>query len=226
MVGKIERADGDLSLSTIAAVFEALGVEATLDLRIPFLADRRRQREPAHARCVAYVQRRYERTGWLTSREVEIAHGRSHGWIDLLAFDPHSGALTVNEIKTEIEDLGRVERTLGWYERAAWEVARGLGWRPRFVVGCLLLLDTERNHERIGGNREALATGFPIRATALAAWLRDSGRPWRAPARALALIDPLRRRQDWLRATVSDGRRTPAPYEDYAEFMRRMRTGR
>jgi hypothetical protein len=223
MVGKVERAEGDVSLATAAALFEALGIEASLDLRAPFIADRRRQLEPAHSRCVAFAQRHLERAGWLTAREVEIAHGRSHGWIDLLGFDPRSAALIVNEIKTEIEDLGRIERTLGWYERAAWGVARRLGWRPRYVVGCLILLDTERNHERMRENREAFATGFPVRATALSTWLRDSGRPWRPPARAIALIDPLSRRQDWLRASTVDGRRTPAPYEDYAGFMRRLR---
>jgi len=226
MVGKTERAEGDVSLATAAALFEALGVDARLDLRAPFLADRRRQIEPAHARSVAFVQRRYERGGWLTGREVEIAHGRSHGWIDLLAFDPRSSALAVNEFKTEIEDLGRIERTLGWYERAAWQVARSLGWRPRYVVGCLLLLDTERNHDRIRENRAALATGFPVRANGLTTWLRDSSRPWRPPARALALIDPLSRRQDWLRASPIDGRRTAAPYEDYADFMRHLRRRR
>jgi hypothetical protein len=215
--------EGALSLATTAALFDALGIQASLDLRAPLLADRQRQLEPARARCVAYAQRRYERAGCLTAREVDISYGRSHGWIDLLAFDPRSGALAVNEIKTEIEDEGRIERTMGWYERAAWEVARNLGWRPRLVVGCLLLLDSERNHERIRGNREALATGFPVRAFALTSWLGGPRRPWPAPARALALVDPLSRREAWLRATTRDGRRTPAPFEDYADFMRRLR---
>ncbi|MGH2407474.1 MAG: hypothetical protein ACRDF7_05250 [Candidatus Limnocylindrales bacterium] len=226
MVGKTERAEGDLSLASAAALLEALGIEASLDLRPPFLADRRRQLEPAHARCVAFAQRAYERAGWLTAREVEISHGRSYGWIDLLAFDPRSTVLVVNEMKTEIEDLGRIERTLAWYERAAWDVARGLAWRLRVVVGCLLILDTQRNHDRLRANREALANGFPIRAPALSRWLGDPQSPWPAPARALALIDPLRRRSEWLRAAPIDGRRTPAPYADYADFMRRVRGGR
>lgn len=222
VVGKAERAEGDLTIGTTAALLEALGIEAAWDLRAPFLADRRRQLEPAHARCVAYAQRRLERSGWETRREAEIAHGRSHGWIDLLAFESRSGALVVNEMKTEIEDLGRIERTIGWYERAAWQVARDQGWRPRFVVACLLLLDTERNHERIRANREALAVGFPVRASALATWLCEPILPWRPPARALALIDPLSRRAGWLRASPSDGRRTRAAYEDYADFMRHI----
>ncbi|MFI5255452.1 MAG: helix-turn-helix transcriptional regulator [Candidatus Limnocylindrales bacterium] len=222
MVGKTERAEGDISLATAAALIDALGIRASLDLQAPFLADRRRQVEPAHARCVAYVQRRFERAGWQTAREVEIAHGRSHGWIDLLAFEPRTAALVVNEMKTEIEDLGRIERTLGWYEREAWEVARARGWRPRFIVGCLLILDTERNLDRIRANRPVLATGFPVRAPGLAAWLPEP-RPLASPARALALIDPLSRRADWLRASPVDRRRTAAPYEDYADFMRRLR---
>jgi transcriptional regulator with XRE-family HTH domain len=226
MVGKVERAEGDLSLETTAAVLEALGVDVSLDLRAPFLADRRRQLEPAHARCVAFIQRNFERAGWLTAREVEIAHGRSHGWIDLLAFEPRTHALVVNELKTEIEDLGRIERTLAWYERAGWASAHDRGWRPRFVVGCLLVLDTERNHERLQANREALATGFPVRAPALSRWIADSQRPLPASARALALVDPLRRRTEWLRAAPIDGRRTPAPYADYADFMRQLRGGR
>lgn len=225
-VTKVEGAKGDTSVAAVAALVDALGIDAELSLRAPFLADRRRQREPAHARCVAYAQRQYERDGWQTAREVEIAHARSHGWIDLLAYRPETSALAVNEVKTEIEDLGRIERTMGWYEREAWELARGLGWRPRFVVGCLLVLDTDRNHERIRDNRLALAGGFPVRAPQLLEWLREPLRPWPRPARALALIDPLRRRDRWLTATPLDGRRTPAAYVGYADFIRRSRSGR
>jgi hypothetical protein len=225
MVGKIERAEGDTTLSTASALMDALGIRTTLDLEAPFLADRRRQREPAHARCVAYAQRRYEREGWQTAREVEIGHARSHGWIDLLAYRPATGALAVNEVKTEIEDEGgSSERWAGTSARPG--SSRGLGWRPRFEVGCLLVLDTDRNHERIRDNRLALAGGFPVRAPQLLEWLREPLRPWPHPARALALIDPLRRRDRWLTATPLDGRRTPAAYVDYADFMRRSRSGR
>lgn len=222
-VTKVEGAKGDVSIAAVSRLVDALGIDAELSLRAPFLADRRRQREPAHARCVAYAQRQYERAGWRTAREVEIAHARSHGWIDLLAFRQETGALAVNEVKTEIEDLGRIERMMAWYEREAWELARELGWRPRFVVGCLLVLDTDRNHERIRENRVALASGFRVRAPELRAWLREPHRPWPRPARALALIDPLARRHDWLRATPLDGRRTIPAYADYADFMRRVR---
>jgi hypothetical protein len=40
--------------------------------------------------------------------------------------------------------------------------------------------------------------------------------------RGLALIDPTSRRRDWLLPSRSDGRRTRAPYMDYADAARRL----
>ena len=44
----------------------------------------------------------------------------------------------------------------------------------------------------------------------------------------LAMIDPSSRRREWLIRTTVDGRRSAAPYVDYADFMRRReeRAGR
>ncbi len=47
-----------------------------------------------------------------------------------MAFDPRTRTLAVIEIKTQLDDLGQIERTLAWYEREAWAAARRLGWRP------------------------------------------------------------------------------------------------
>ena len=80
-----------------------------------------RQRDAVHAPCSGYANRRFRAGGWETGREVEIVHGRSHGWIDLLAFDPRTGLLLIVEIKTRLDDLGLVERQLAWYERSAFE---------------------------------------------------------------------------------------------------------
>ena len=66
--------------------------------------------DPVHARCSAYVDRRLGASGWATAREVEIVHGRTHGWIDLLAFDRRTGMMVVIEIKTRLEDIGALER--------------------------------------------------------------------------------------------------------------------
>jgi hypothetical protein len=132
--------------------------------------------------------------------------------------------LLVIELKTEIRDLGAIERTLGWYEREAWAAARRLGWRPNQVLGCLLLLATEMNENRIADNQAGFSGGFPIRASELRRVMADNTPALRG--RAMALIDPRSRRHDWLRPSRLDGRPTPAPYVDYADFVRATRVGR
>ena len=209
----------DASLETIDRLLAAMGATLVLDVRAPFLANPR-QRDVVHARCSAHVARRLESAGWRVAREVEVGGDRSRGWIDLLAWHPGTGLLLVIEVKTEIHDMGAVERTLGWYEREAWAAARRLGWRPRAVLGCLLLLSTEVVERRIRDNRDVLDRAFQLRAREVAAIVSDGVRRGAARSRGLALIDPRSRRSLWLRPSRLDGRRAPAPYRDYADFVR------
>lgn len=222
MVGRVERASLSPSFEVAGRLFGTLGIEADLVVRVPFLMDRQRQRDPAHARCAAYVQRRLEKAGWMIRREVEVVHGRSHGWIDLLAFQPVSGTLLVIEIKTQLDDLGQVERSLAWYEREAAAAARRLGWRQRRVSSWLLLLATSAADSRVVENRDALSAAFPGRAPGMIGSLRGSD-PGAVEGRAFAMIDPRSRRRTWLIRSRVDGRRTPAPYLHYADFMASLR---
>jgi transcriptional regulator with XRE-family HTH domain len=211
----------NVTFATTARLLEAMGAKLIIDASPPFLGDRERQRDSAHARCTAHVARRLEGAGWQVRTEVEVGGGRSRGWIDLLAYHPRTRLLLVIEIKTEIRDLGAIERSLGWYERESWAAARRLGWRPQALVGCLLLLATEANDERIRDNRAALSRGFPIRATEISSVVAGN-KAAVAGRRAVALIDPSSRRRDWLRPARIDGRRSVAPYVDYIDFVRRM----
>ncbi len=153
--------------------------------------------------------------------EVEIGGDRSRGWIDLLAFDPRTGTVLVIEVKTEISDVGAIERSLGWYEREAWAAARRIGWRPRTVIGCLLVLATDVSDTRIQVNRAVFDRDFSLRWRDLVAI--TSGTTPENGRRALAMVDPRSRRRDWTRPTRIDGRRSPAPYADYIAFMARLR---
>ena len=191
----------------------------------PYLADRRRQRDPAHVRMSAHVVHKFRRAGWLVATEVEVGGDRSRGWIDVLAWHPPSGTLLVIELKTEIRDLGGIQRSLGWYEREAWAAARRLGWRPRAVLGCLLLLATTANDARARENREAFRSEFPVRANALMAVVASGTAP-PSRGRAVAMIDPRSRGANWIRPLGIDGRRSPARYDDYAAFMRARRAVR
>jgi Predicted transcriptional regulator with C-terminal CBS domains len=221
MISRIESGKlADVALAMATRLLEAMGARLRIDVDAPFLGDRQRQLDPAHARMSGHIARRLERSDWQVATEVEVGGDRSRGWIDLLAFHPATGLLLVIEVKTEIHDLGQIDRALGWYEREAWAAARRLGWRPVAMTGCLLLLMTRENDGAVGFNREGLRRLFPVRAAGLRG-IVDGDEP--APprgTRALAMVDPRSKRRAWLRSTRDEGRRTPAPYADYADFMR------
>jgi hypothetical protein len=127
------------------------------------------------------------------------------------------------EVKTELLDLGAIERTMGWYEREAVAAARRLGWRPLRSASALLVLDSEANDRAIRAARDVLARAFAGRATALRRVV--SGEDAVDGARFLSSIDPRSRRSVWLRTTTTDGRRTAAPYADYADALRHLSHG-
>lgn len=219
MISRLEAGKlADLSLPISARLFEAMGARIRVEVDAPFLDERQLQHDPAHARMSGHVDRRLQRDGWQVVSEVEVGGDRSRGWIDLLAVHPVTRLMLVIELKTELHDLGQIDRTLGWYEREAWAAARRLGWRPAAMIGCLILLMTRQNDLAVGFNRDGLRRQFPVRAAHFREILGGDQPPQRG--RALAMIDPRSKRQAWLRPTSDEGRRSPAPYVDYADFMR------
>jgi transcriptional regulator with XRE-family HTH domain len=219
MVSAVEHARlGDLTFSRAERLLAVMGARLVISVDAPFLGDRQRQRDPAHARCSTHVASRLRRAGWEVATEVEIGGDRSRGWIDVLAWHPETKFLLVIEIKTEIHDLGGIERSLGWYEREAILAAERFRWRVRHTLGCLLLLATDANDLRVGANREPFSVGFPVRARNLS--VQVTGSETRVAGRAVAMVDPLSKRAAWLRPLRVDGRRSKAPYVDYADFMR------
>ncbi len=223
-----------MSLRTVGAVCDALEIQAAWLFRPPFVAGaatsrptapiRRpgRQQDAGHARCNAYVRRRLERLGWEVALEVEIVLGRTHGWIDTLAFHAPSATVLVGEIKTELHDIGDVQRTVAWYQREARRAAERLGWRSRRIETCVFVLCTDESDARISANREILAQAFPVRSRRMRRWLEDPSSPT-GGAGALVTIDPLGRGRWWILGTRIDGRRRAAPYTDYRDFAARLR---
>jgi transcriptional regulator with XRE-family HTH domain len=209
----------DVSFDSVDRLLVAMGATMLVDVKAPFLSNPR-QRDAVHARWSSFVARRLERAGRQVATEVEVGDDRSRGWIDVLACHPGTGLILVIEIKTEMRDLGAIERSLGWYEREAWAAGRRMGWRPQRMLGCLIALATESVDQRVRDNREPLAHGFPIRAKDLGQII-VTGQPLARGLRGLALIDPRSRRNAWLRPARVDGRRSPAPYVDYADFVRK-----
>lgn len=213
-IAAIERGRANPSLDVIVRLAAALGLELDLTLRSPVIVGDRRQRDAVHARCSGYVDRRLRGAGWETAREVAIVDGRWRGWIDLLAFDRRTGTLIIIEIKTVIDDLGALERQVGWYERMARRVALDRGWRPRRVVTWLLVLSSEQNQQAMTQNGDVFGRAFPVRSPSMEALVGDPSAGWPG-GRGIALIDPARRRQAWLVRPRIDGGRSPSPYLDY-----------
>ncbi len=222
MVAAVQAGNANPSLNVVVDLLNGVGVEVEIVVRRTGVVIAARQRDAAHAICSSYVQRRLQAAGWQVRREVRIDSGRYHGWIDLLAFHEPSGTLLVIEMKTRIDDLGAIERSLDWYVREAMAAARGVGWRPTRVVPWLLALATEEVEGQLRTNRTAIDSAFPVRAPAMNLLVGQPGVVI-TPGRGTALIDPRSRRSTWLIRTRLDDRRSDAPYRDYADFMARSR---
>ncbi|MFL5869454.1 MAG: multiprotein-bridging factor 1 family protein [Solirubrobacterales bacterium] len=215
-ISRFERGRLDaLTIDQLDRLAVALGGAATVGLQIPFLARRARQRDRVHARCVAFVAAHLARHGWEVATEVAIQGRSGPGWIDILAFHRPSATLLVIEVKTEIHDLGEIQRTLDWYESNARPAARAKGWPVTRVCGALLVLATRAADERARENRDLIRLGFPGDVDDLIGFVADpSSTPhWQ---RVIASIDPLARSRRWLRPLAVDRRRRPSPHADYA----------
>jgi transcriptional regulator with XRE-family HTH domain len=219
-VARVELGTANPTLDAVERISHVLGIEAELVFRTPTIIGSTMQRDVVHAHCAAYVERRLRNAGWLTAREVEVVQARSHGWIDVLAFNPGDETLLVIEIKTQLDDLGIVERQLGWYGRSAGDVARRIGWTPRRIAIWLVVLASDEVDAVIANNVDVLRERFPLRARTMLAWLSD-GRPstmgW-----GLGMVDPTSKRRDWLIRSRVDGRRSPARFANYAAAARRL----
>jgi transcriptional regulator with XRE-family HTH domain len=219
MISEIERAlVPDLPVATTVRILSALDVRIDLRLIAP-TAGASPVRDRAHARCVAYVARRLEHSGWAVATEVAAGDARWRGFIDVLAFHPSDRVMLVNEVKVDFDDVGGVDRQLGAYESHAWGAAHELGWRPRAMIGALLLLATDANDRRLAEHRSYMDRRFRLRASALADFIADPSRPPDRGERGVAMIDPRTRRVRWIRPTWLDGRRNAARYADRAAFL-------
>ena len=214
--GRIEHVD----LEQLARLLDELGIRLRLDRDTLGLANRRDQRDIIHARLAGYVGRRLGRAGWTVRHEVEVGEGRGRGWIDLLAYREGDRSLLCVEIKGDLDDLGRVQRTLGWYQREAWTAARAIGWRPARVTSAVVALRSAANDRTCQANSELIRQVFTGSASALQAWLDSATAP--LPAPVIAFADPRSRSRSWLLGSNPPGRRRPPAFRDAAEARARV----
>lgn len=225
-VSRVERGLGaNVDLDLVGRIVDVLGLRVHITAERPVLLGQTRQRDLGHSAGVGYVARHLGEDRFVVATEVEVGEGRYRGWIDLLAWDRASGSVLVVEFKTELHDIGAVDRQLRLYEREAWAAARRLGWEPRRVASVLVLLHTSWNAAAVRDNRDVLAAAFPATAADVLEWIRA---PATMPARGrgLAAVDPRARRRGWLLSAGLDGRRRPPRYSGYADFIGQHRPKR
>jgi transcriptional regulator with XRE-family HTH domain len=220
-VSKVERAKIlTLTIGDADALCRAMGATLVFGCEAPVFTGKDRQRDAAHAMCVAFVAGRLQRSGWEVEREVQIGHPRRPGWIDLLAFHPITRTLLIIEIKTWFNDMGGLERQLAWYGEHALAAARRRGWMPLHAATAALFLATEVNDQALRANARGIKQRFPVRWRRLAA-LTSGGPTESIEGWGIAMIDPRSRTATWCRPTVLDGRRSAARYRDSSDFLLR-----
>jgi transcriptional regulator with XRE-family HTH domain len=212
---------GVVDLETIGRLLVALGLRPSIELDLRHLGDRRRQADAVHAVVNGFGARMLERWSWLTASEVRLGDGVPIGWVDLMAFRPADRALVVDETKTEIHDVGGMQRSIALYQREAWAAAAAMGWTPSRVEVLVLALDSAAVARQLAASRDLVTRAFPGDVERLSAWLQHPDAPppngW-----TLATCDPAARSPDWLRPTTLSGRRTAPRYADYADAARRL----
>jgi transcriptional regulator with XRE-family HTH domain len=215
-IWRIEHGDpGTIDLGTVQRVLASLGLRATLEVEGRHLADRADQRDRVHAALIAAIAGRLRRFGWMVETEVPTGAASPTGWIDALAYRERDAAMAIIEVKTDLPDVGGLQRQVTWYEREAPYAARRLGWHPASTNVIVICLSSAAVAARLREHRELLGPAFPGDPRTAERWLRDPGAS--PPAgRTLALTDLARRRDPALQPSGLHGRGIRPAYRDYA----------
>jgi transcriptional regulator with XRE-family HTH domain len=210
-----------LDLALAGRILAALGMTGELAIRDLHLQDRERQVDGVHSVVNGFIARRLQQWFWGPVLEAQIGDLVPRGWIDQVAYRETDRSLLVEETKTDIPDMGGLQRSVAFYQSMGWEVARGLGWNPTRIAVLVVALDTETTARRLADNRDVVTRAFPQRIGDMAAWLADPTMP--APTGwAIGTCDPASRERAWLRPTTLGSRRRPPAYRDYADAAARL----
>jgi transcriptional regulator with XRE-family HTH domain len=214
-----------VDLAVVERLLDALGLRATLQIDDRVFRDRERQLDGVHAWLNGAGARWLGRWGWTTAMEVQLGSPVPTGWLDTLAWRQADRSLLVEETKTDLPDMGALQRRMATYIRSSREAAKAFGWEPARIAGLVIGLDSEALGERLRHNHDLLAVAFPTPVDRMTAWLRD---PLEHPPEgwSFALADPASRAEPWLRAIPGSTRRRPSAYRDYDDAAVRMRRRR
>ena len=178
-VSLIERGKADdATLHTIKRIAAPLGVTVDLALRwkgpeLDRLTDAR------HARLVKAVVSRLG-PDWQVVVEYTFNHYGDRGSVDILAWHAGAGILLLVEIKSELDNLEAVLRSMDMKVRVVPPLlARERGWRVRSLGSVLVLPDESTARRAVARLRPVFDVALPTRTVAVRQWLREPAGPLR-----------------------------------------------
>lgn len=177
VVVEIEAGRGaHISAERLIRVVAALG--GYLSVRIQYQGEGLdRLRDRRHAALVDQMVARLREAGWEVATEVSFNVYGERGSIDVLAFEPTTGALLVIEVKTVVPDVGGMLATLDRKVRLAREIGEGRGWRVRTVGRLLVLAEGTTTRRRVDEHAATFDNAFPLRNVEINRWLRAPSGP-------------------------------------------------
>jgi Holliday junction resolvase-like predicted endonuclease len=172
-VSRCERGEADaLTCATLRDIADALGARLTVTITWHG-EDLDRLLDAAHADIVEAVVRLLRAAGWEVVPEATFSVYGERGSIDVLAWNPVTGALLVIEVKSVVPDMQAMLSTLDRKVRHAPAIAKARGWSVASVSRVLVLPDDRTARRRIESHATTIDQVMPLRTVAVRRWLTD-----------------------------------------------------
>jgi transcriptional regulator with XRE-family HTH domain len=177
LIAAIDRGQlGGVTIASIVRVSTALG--ADVDLRLRYRGEQLdRLLDEDHAALVDTVVRRLTSAGWTVEVETSFSIWGERGSIDVLAYQPATGAVLVVEVKSIVPDSQAVLHGLDRKARLAPKIADSRSWSRRHVSRLLVIGDTSTSRRRIARLGATYDAAFGVRGRDVASWLARPDRP-------------------------------------------------
>lgn len=155
---------------------ELRAVGARFDLRLPLEWKARRGghhqlTDTGHAALVERLAEWLTECGWI----VRVEEISAAGSIDVLAFHAPSRTLLVVEVKTQIVDIQKTFRELGYRQASARQAAEALGWDPSTISVLLVVGDTSAQRRLVKRHEHLFAARFPTQGWDARHWIAAPG---------------------------------------------------
>ena len=161
----------DLTLATIKRIGAALQIELGLALRTHG-PEPDRLLDARHARLVSAVVARLGRE-WTVLPEYSFNDFGDRGSVDILAWNAAAKAVLLVEVKSELDSLEAVLRSMDMKLRVVPRLlARERGWRAQCIGSVMVLPDESTARRAVAAVGPVFARALPSHTVAVRRWIR------------------------------------------------------